>query len=550
LLFLLQECALPNKIKVGNFQLLKLNGNSNRLSRKYFRLNKLSNRSQQADNPLLTSEILNKVLDASVTGIVITDNLLPDNPIIYCNPAFEEISGYNRNEIIGHNCRFLQGKDRKQDQRKKIADAIANGEPCNVEIRNYTKEGRLFWNELYISPVRDDLGNVTNFIGIQNDVTTRKKSQLELELNHQETEKKVEERTRMLRESQEYLSSIVETIRESLVVMDRDYVVLTANNHFLNTFKVSLNETKGKLLYDLGNGQWNIPELKKMMEEILPTNNPVLDYEVEHEFPHIGKKLMLLNAHRIELEGSYKDWILLAIEDITERRAIQQRKDDFLSIASHELKTPLTTIVGYMQMMDKMMPESASDKFKGIVEKTGKHVQRLNQLLFELLDVSRIQTGNIELHREEFDFDKMVAETIEGIKTASPKRKIDIVGKVNRPFSGDESHLIQVVSNLLSNAIKYSPEGSDIVVHLSNISNFIKLSVSDQGMGINQEEQPKVFERFYRVGEVQRHYPGMGIGLYVCQQIIQNHGGTIWVESEKNVGSTFSFTLPFNDKTN
>lgn len=505
-----------------------------------------TDRDKKAVGLLSGNELLHKVLDASITGIVITDNQLTDNPIIYCNPAFEKISGFARKEIIGHNCRFLQGKDRLQEERNIIARAIKNGESCTVEIRNYTKEGKLFWNELYISPVKDEQGNVTNFIGIQNDVTTRKQSQLDLEFYQQETEKKVEERTRMYRESQEYLRSIVETIRESLVVMDKSYTVLSANNHFLNTFKVSINETKGKLLYDLGNGQWDIPELRKMMEEILPTNNPVLDYEVEHEFPHIGKKLMLLNAHRIELEGQYKDWILLAIEDITERRAIQQRKDDFLSIASHELKTPLTTIVGYMQLMDKMMPEHASDKFRTVVKKTGKYVQRLNHLLAELLDVSRIQTGNIELHREQFDFDRMIEETIEGIRAASPNRKIELSGKIDTTYHGDESHLVQVVSNLLSNAIKYSPDGSDIKVQVSNISGFIKFSVTDQGMGISEDEQSKVFDRFYRVGEVQRHYPGMGIGLYICQQIIQNHGGTIWVESQKNIGSTFSFTLPLN----
>ena len=281
-------------------------------------------------------------------------------------------------------------------------------------------------------------------------------------------------------------------------------------------------------------------------EEILPTNNPVLDYEVEHEFPHIGKKLMLLNAHRIELEGQYKDWILLAIEDITDRRAIQQRKDDFLSIASHELKTPLTTIVGYMQMMERLMPENASDKFKNIVDKTGKYVHRLNQLLAELLDVSRIQTGNIELHREPFDFDKMLAETIEGIKAATPKRKIDLIGKTGIIYNGDESHLVQVVSNLLSNALKYSPEDTAVTVQVNSISDFIKVSITDKGMGIGHDEQSKIFDRFYRVGEVQRHFPGMGIGLYICQQIITNHGGTIWVESEKQKGSVFSFTLPVN----
>jgi len=232
----------------------------------------------------LDLELLSKVMDATNTGIVITDNLLPDNPIIYCNPAFETLSGYKRKEIIGHNCRFLQGKDRSQQQRKEIATALKNGEACHVEIRNYTKKGNLFWNELYISPVKDENGKITNFIGVQNDVTLRKKSQLALEMNQRDMELQIEERTQLYKESQEYLTSIVETLRESLLVMDKEYRILSANNHFLNTFKVSLNETIGRPLYELGNGQWNIPELKKMMEEILPTNNPVLDYEVEHEF--------------------------------------------------------------------------------------------------------------------------------------------------------------------------------------------------------------------------------------------------------------------------
>lgn len=350
----------------------------------------------------------------------------------------------------------------------------------------------------------------------------------------------------MLKQSEEYLSSIVETIRESLLVMDKDYHILSANSHFLSTFKVSLNETKGKLLYELGNGQWNIPELKTMMEEILPSNNPVLNYEVEHEFPHIGRKLMLLNAHRVELEGQFKDRILLAIEDITERKAIEQRKDDFLSIASHELKTPLTTVVGYMQMIQRLMPENASEKFKTVVNKTGTYVDRLNQLLSELLDVSRIQTGNIELHKEPFVFDKMVSDAIEGIQTASPGYRITLKGHTGLIFNGDESHLIQVLTNLISNAIKYSPDSTQVEIHTSKVSNFIKVSVKDQGMGIKEDELKKIFQRFYRVGEIQKSYPGMGIGLYICEQIIKNHGGTLWAESKLGSGSVFSFTLPLD----
>ncbi|MGF1923827.1 MAG: sensor histidine kinase, partial [Bacteroidia bacterium] len=196
-----------------------------------------------------------------------------------------------------------------------------------------------------------------------------------------------------------------------------------------------------------------------------------------------------------------------------------------------------------------LMPENASEKFITVVNKTEKYVERLNQLLSELLDVSRIQTGNIEIHREEFEFDKMVRETIEGIQTATPGRKIIINGTAETNFYGDESHLVQVITNLLSNAIKYSPDNSVVEVQVSLISDFIKLSVVDQGMGISSDEQKNVFDRFYRVGEVQQHYPGMGIGLYICQQIITNHGGTIWVESEKGKGSVFSITLPLKQES-
>lgn len=494
------------------------------------------------------SKILAKVLEAASTGIVITDNLLPDNPIIYCNTAFEKISGYNRSEIIGHNCRFLQEQDRNQDARFKIKEAMLAGQGCIVEIRNYDKLGNLFYNELHLSPVKDESGKVTHFIGIQNDISTRKKTEQSLEMNYKEIEQRVADQTYLLKQNEEYLSSIVETIRESLLVMDKDYTVLSANQHFLSTFKVSLNETKGKLLYDLGNGQWNIPELRTMMEEILPSNNPVLNYEVEYEFPHIGRKWMLLNAHRVELEGEYKDRILLAIEDISERKEIEQRKDDFLSIASHELKTPLTTVVGYMQMIHRLIPANASEKFKTVVNKTGIYVDRLNQLLSELLDVSRIQTGNIELHKDPFDFDKMVSEAIEGIQAASPGHKITLTGDTGLVFFGDESHLIQVLTNLISNAIKYSPNSTNVEVYVSRVSNFIKVSVQDHGMGIKDEELKKIFQRFYRVGDIQKSYPGMGIGLYICDQIIKNHGGTLWAESLAGSGSIFSFTLPLTDK--
>jgi PAS domain S-box-containing protein len=495
-------------------------------------------------------ELLTRALNASISGIVLTDNEQPDNPIIYCNAAFEEITGYNRKEIIGRNCRFLQAKDRDQEERALIRNSITEGKSCLVEITNYKKDGTLFWNELSLSPVKNFQGVVTHFIGVQNDITGRKKAELSL-LRHQEImEKQIQERTRVIKESEEYLASIVATVRESLIVLDKNHEVISVNNHFLKTFKVSTNETQGKGLHELGNGQWNIPKLRQLLEDVLPTNNAVEDFEVEHNFPQIGKKVMLVNAHRVELEGNFKDRILIAIEDITEKREMEQRKDNFLSIASHELKTPLTTVKGYIQMMRRFTLNNPNDKLKGIVDKTSRHVDKLNGLITELLDVSRIQTGNLKLHKESFDFNKMIAEIVEGFQAAAETHHITVIGKAINRYVGDESHIVQVINNLIGNAIKYAPDSNKITVYLSLVSDYLKVSVTDYGMGISIENQKKIFDRFYRVAEIQQHFSGMGIGLYICNQIIKNHDGNLWVESELGKGSTFSFTLPLNETWN
>lgn len=363
-------------------------------------------------------------------------------------------------------------------------------------------------------------------------------------------EQRVAERTKSLKENQDYMDSIVQTVRESLIVLDPQFRVLSVNEHFLRTFKVNREETEGKLLYDLGNGQWNIPQLRELIEKVLPSNNPVLDFEVEHDFPHIGTKLMLLNAHRVELEGAFKDRILIAIEDITEHRVIEKRKDDFLSIASHELKTPLTTINGYVQMMNRLMPENSPGKFREIIVKTGVFVERLSTLIAELLDINRIQTGNLLIQNEKFDFDRMVEHAVETIQAATKSHQIFIEGQQLGVVYGDELHLTQVITNLLSNAVKYSPGAPNIRIHKSLVSDYLRVSVTDEGIGIGPDDQKKIFGRFYRANDIQKKFPGMGIGLYFCAEIIQQHGGLLWVESIKGSGSVFSFTLPLERRSN
>jgi PAS domain S-box-containing protein len=454
------------------------------------------------------------------------------------------MTGYAEHEIIGRNCRFLQNDDRSQASRSSIKNAIKSGTKFKAEVRNYKKNGDLFWNELHVCPIKNDSGKVTHFIGIQKDITKRKKAQQHLRAQKAQMDKEIQERTQQLKDSEAFLFSIFQTVKEPLLVLDPDFIILSANEQFYRMFKVSAEETLGKHLWELGNQQWDIPVLKRLLNNILATNGPVENFEVDHEFPHIGRKLMLLNAHRIELSGQYKDQILLSFEDITQKREAELRKDDVLAIASHEFKTPLTSIKGYIQTVERLIPPGPFEKVRLILKKASLQVERLNNMISELLDVSRIKTGNLLLHREWFDFDKMVQETVELTKVVSAQHTIAIQGKCEMQVLADEAQIGQVITNLLSNAIKYAPESSKTLVMVSRVSNYVKVSVKDYGLGISAEDQKRVFERFYRVGDVQHHYPGMGIGLYICAEIIRNHGGSLWVESEKGHGSTFSFTLP------
>jgi signal transduction histidine kinase len=320
--------------------------------------------------------------------------------------------------------------------------------------------------------------------------------------------------------------------------------VITVNQHFFKTFAVGIEETLGKSLYELGNGQWNIPSLKNLLENVLPTNNPFEDFRVEHEFPHIGKKNMLLNACRIETEGPYKNRILLAIEDETSRLQTEIRKDDFLKIASHELRTPLTSIKGYIQLMDYQLKEKNYDKLQELVSKSNSSVQKLNHLIEDLLDVAKLKDGKVGIHKASFDLDKMIISCIDMVHTGKPSHEIKLEGVRGLQCYGDENRIEQVFVNLLNNAIKYSPKAQQVRVYISQVSEFIKIAVTDYGVGIKIEDQKRIFERFYRAENIQKIFPGIGIGLYVSEQIIKEHGGTLWVESEENKGSVFSFTLP------
>jgi len=488
--------------------------------------------------------LLAAALNASSNGVVITDHRQPDEPIIYCNDAFEKITGYKRSSIIGHNCRFMQGDDRDQEARKRIREAIRNGEHCQVLIRNYRNNGKLIWNELMISPIRDESGAVTNFIGIQNDVSNRLDAAQKLEVERDELDEQFRLRTKSLEENEGYLQGIVETIRESLLILDSELKIIDANQNFCTFFKQKKAEIIGKELFSLNEGQWNLPELKELLINVLPHNNPFEGFEFEEVFPNIGKKILVLNARQMRLRGRFQERILLAIEDITERKVLEYRKEDFINIASHEMKTPLTSIKGNLQMLQKIANTKNDMVHMKRLETATRSVQRLENLIYDLLDASKMQSGKVSFNFEKCGVSQLILESVEVIKPDAPDHQFSLTGNLDQIIEVDIGRLEQVVINLLSNAVKYSPKNSEINVHVSSIPGFCKISVKDIGFGIKTQDHKRIFERFFRAEDTTEKFPGVGVGLYVCDYIIKEHQGSIWVDSESGHGSTFSFTIP------
>jgi PAS domain S-box-containing protein len=231
--------------------------------------------------------------------------------------------------------------------------------------------------------------------------------------------------------------------------------------------------------------------------------------------------------------------------DITERLEIERRKDEFISMASHELKTPVTSIKGFTQLLRRRFQKRDDQESIHFLARMDVQLIKLTQLIHDLLDISKMQTGQLVYREEPFELDVLVQEIIENMQGTTQTHLL-ILEKAERVrVFGDRDRLGQVLMNLLTNAIKYSSRADKVLVQVVAEGTQAVVRVQDFGVGIAKAYQEKIFERFYQVSEPEmKTYPGLGIGLYIASEIIKRHQGCIWVESRKGAGSTFSFRLP------
>jgi PAS domain S-box-containing protein len=384
---------------------------------------------------------------------------------------------------------------------------------------------------------------------------------------NKQLEQEIAERKRAEQVAQgalEYAESIIETVREPLVVLDANLRVISVNYSFYQTFKVTPENTEGKLIYDLGNRQWNIPKLRILLEEIIPRDNQFQNFEVEHEFPAIGRKIMLLNARQIYSKGIGAQMILLAIEDITERKKaedeIKKLNEDskrrtielesaykeletFSYSVSHDLRTPLVVIGGFSRVLLEKHANHLDAKGQQFLDLIHSKAHRMLQLIDDLLTFSRSE--HQQMKPSDIDVGELAKTVFEELKSSVPEQTLRLDIKTLPPAHGDPSMIRQVFVNFLSNAIKFTrPKGAGVIeIGCVVKENQNVYCVKDNGVGFDMRYAGELFGVFQRHHAVDE-FEGTGIGLAIVQRIIQRHGGQVWAEGEVNQGAAFYFTLP------
>lgn len=451
---------------------------------------------------------------------------------------------------------FIADADGKERFSSHLEAALQSRGTHKCEIKLTKKDGTVIHGQLQSAMV-DNMNSKAGYIlSSIVDGTVAKKLETEIQ------------------DAREYSENIVETVHKPLVVLNSNLKILTANHSFYETFKATPEETIGKFIYDLGNRQWDIPELRVLFEDILPHDTVFNGYEVNHDFPGIGRKIILLNARQIFRKNIGSHIILLAMEDITERKQVEAErarldrvlldknaelenarfvaekanlaKSDFLSSMSHELRTPLGAILGFAQLLESGAPQPTPLQKRSIdqILKAGWY---LLELINEILDLALIESGKLSLSLEPVSLAEIMQECEVMVEPQAQQRGISLnFIRLEAPcfVNADRTRVKQLLLNLLANAIKYNNANGTVTVTCTPRSpDLIRVSVRDTGDGLTQEQLLQLFQPFNRLGQKADVEEGTGIGLVVCKQLVELMGGIIGVESTVGEGSVFWFEL-------
>jgi two-component system phosphate regulon sensor histidine kinase PhoR len=472
--------------------------------------------------------------------------------ILYSNSRFAAMIGVPLEKVLGLPFENFIPKPYKQ----KYIEVINNGweedykeEICLLTLNNNEIPCLISCNTLEL-----DEGVALSLI--LTDLTIQKDNEKELKHKHDqlevaqnttrklndELEDTVKERTNELLISREHFRLLADNIPQMTWTSLPNGQINFYNQQWFEYTKLDFEQSK-----DWG---WKLVVHPEDLPVTIEKYNYALDngqiFEVENRYRngdgvyrwHLNRAIPLKNDG-----GEIVLWVGTAT-DIEDQKREMERKDEFIGIASHELKTPLTSLKGYLQLVASYKKEELPDTVKVYINKANIAINKLQHLVNDLLDVSKIQAGRLEYRLDKIDLADLINSSVENAAHIYPAISFQNSATESYIINGNPERLEQVLMNLINNAVKYSPQSGEIIIKTTQLENIVRVSVKDFGIGLSNEQIERIFERFYRVEDKKFTTSGLGMGLYISTEIINAHDGKIGVESEPGKGSTFYFDLP------
>jgi PAS domain S-box-containing protein len=436
------------------------------------------------------------------------------------NSAFTVAFGYTDEEIIGKHTKILfTEEDQLKDlPEKELATVLQTGESTDDNYLVH-KDGTITWVTGESMLIKNDKG-VISILKIILDIHAQKTSD------------------QLLRTMNEFNESILGSIEDVVIVLNTGLKIIKANKAFSKLFKSAV-ETDSIDFAQLIKPYDTKGDLQNKLLSTVATRKGFTNKEFEIETPAGEKHVYDISCTPMEDNTN----VLLVVHDITIQRYSERQREDIIGFVAHELRNPLANIVLCNELLDETIKEKNVDAARDLVARSKNNILRLNKMIAELYDATKVGAGHMHLETAELNFEDMVKEAVETVQILQPDYKIIVKGKADITISGDRFRLIQVVTNYLSNGIKYSKGSSEVELIMQHDNNNITVSVKDKGLGISKEQLPYIFNRFFRA-EKTKNLEGVGLGLYLCRQIIVAHNGNVWAESEEGKGSIFYFSIP------
>jgi PAS domain S-box-containing protein len=482
-------------------------------------------------------EIVDRLL-AVMDAVTIADARLPDQPILYVNQRFLELTGYALDEVIGRNCRFLQGRDTDPHTRAQIGKALAANQPITVEILNYTKDGRRFWNELSLEPVVDQNGEASLYIAHQRDISRR-----------QEAEHGVAY-TQMLFEF------IYDAAELGVVITNRRGAITRMNAAFARVYGEAGDALIGE----------NLSEILLPADPSIRLISPTCtagEFEAQLKRPDGKERTVLVRrapGDLLETAGVQ----VFTLLDLTERRMVEallkraiteaelasRAKSTFLAGMSHELRTPLNAIIGFSEVIEQAcFGPIGNDRYEEYIGDIRRSAEHLLSIINTILDLSKIEAGRMDLNEEMLDLSRLVQDCYNLVRERALRRAITIdlhIAEDTPLLFADPTKIRQVLINLLTNAVKFSRENTTITVTAGEEADGrIRLAVRDQGIGMTPEQLKIAMEPFGQVNSsLSRKVEGTGLGLPLTKALLELHQGAMDIETAAGEGTAVIAWFP------